>query len=160
DGKIYKVTPDGQKSVFFDPQVKYIWALAIGTDGTLYAGTGENGKIFAVSPDGKGEVFYTSSETHVRALALDGKANLLAGTEPSGMVLRVPLAAPTAAAAATRGNAAAQTAAAGANVGRQAYVLYETARREITSLLMDASGNLYVGAIGDKARPAPGGAAP
>ena len=28
DGKVYKVTPDGQKSVFFDPKSKYIWALA------------------------------------------------------------------------------------------------------------------------------------
>jgi hypothetical protein len=29
DGKIYKVTPDGQKTVFFEPKTKYIWALAI-----------------------------------------------------------------------------------------------------------------------------------
>jgi hypothetical protein len=152
DGKIYKITPDGQKSVFFDPQVKYIWALAIGADGTLYAATGENGKIFSVPPDGKGEVFYTSSETHVRALALDGKGNLMAGTEPSGLVLRIPLTAP----AAARG-AAPQGAAAPGTGGRQAYVVYETARREITSLLMDASGNLFVGAIGDKPR-APQGA--
>ncbi|HEY2108626.1 MAG TPA: hypothetical protein VGH17_01925, partial [Candidatus Acidoferrales bacterium] len=28
DGKVYKVTPDGQKSVFFEPKTKYIWALA------------------------------------------------------------------------------------------------------------------------------------
>ena len=129
------MTPDGQTSVFFDPQVKYIWALAIGADGTLYAATGDNGKIFSVSPDGKGDVFYAGSETHIRALALDGKGNLLAGTEPSGLVLRIPLAA-----------------ASGCGRGRQAYVVYETARREITSLLMDASGNLYVGAIGDKVR--------
>jgi hypothetical protein len=152
DGKIYKVTPDGQKSVFFDPQVKYIWALAIGADGTLYAATGENGKIFSVSPDGKGEMFYASSETHIRALALDGKGNLLAGTEPSGLVLRIPLAAPAPVIPA-RGAVAQGAAATG---GRQAYVLYETTRREITSLLMDASGNLYVGAIGEKTRPPQG----
>jgi hypothetical protein len=35
---------------------------------------------------------------------------------------------------------------------RQAFVLYETTRREITSLIVDPSGNLYVGAIGEKAR--------
>jgi hypothetical protein len=149
DGKIYKVTPDGQKSVFYDPQVKYIWALAIAADGTLYAATGENGKIFSVAADGKGELFYTSSETHVRALALDGKGNLLAGTDPNGLVLRIPLAAPAQA-------AAARGAAATASTGRQAYVVYETTRREITSLLMDQAGNLYVGAIGEKTRPAQG----
>src|SRR5579883_3071814 len=28
DGKVYKVTPAGEKSVFFDPKAKYIWDLA------------------------------------------------------------------------------------------------------------------------------------
>ena len=150
DGKIYKITPDGQQSVFFDPQMKYIWDLAVGADGTLYVATGDTGTIFSVSPDGKGELFYASSETHVRALALDGKGNLLAGTEPSGLVLRIPLAGPPAAAAA-RGTTA-QGAVAAAPNSRQAYVLYETTRREITALVTDSSGNLYVGAIGEKAR--------
>ena len=154
DGKIYKVTPEGQRSVFFDPQVKYIWALAMGADGTLYAATGEHGKIFSVSPDGKGDVFYAGSETHVRALALDGKGNLLAGTEPSGLVLRIPLAA---AGPANAARAAAQPSDS-QPAGRQAYVVYETPRREVTSLLMDGTGNLYVGAIGDKTRPPPGAA--
>jgi hypothetical protein len=149
DGKIYKVTPEGQKSVYFDPQAKYIWALTMSPDGTLYAATGENGKIFSVSPDGKGELFYTSSETHIRSLALDGKGNLLAGTDPNGLVLRISLAPP---APAARGAAATATA------SRQAYVVYETARREITSLLMDGSGNLFVGAIGEKARQIQGAA--
>jgi len=150
DGKVYRITPDGQKSVFFDPQMKYIWDLAMGADGTLYVATGDTGRIFSVSPDGKGEVFYASSETHVRALTLDGKGNLLAGTEPSGLVLRIPLAGPPAAAAA-RGTAA-QGATAAAPTSRQAYVLYETTRREVTALVTDPSGNLYVGAIGEKGR--------
>jgi len=156
DGKVYKITPEGQRSVFFDPQAKYIWALALGADGTLYVATGDNGKIFSVAPDGKGDVFYASSETHIRALALDGKGNLLAGTEPGGLVLRIPLNAPAAATTAARGTAG-QNAGATPAAGRQAYVLYETNRREITALVMDASGNIYVGAIGDKARAPQGG---
>ncbi len=160
DGKIYKVTAAGQKSVFFDPKMKYIWDIALGTDGTLYVATGDSGKIFAVTPDGKGSEFYTSSETHIRALVLDGKGNLLAGTEPNGLVLRIPLAADAAPAgqkgAAAKGNATKQDAtAAGANANgnvRSAFVIYETAKKEITALLPDANGNLYVGAIGDKAR--------
>jgi len=137
DGKVYKVTRDGQKSVFFDPKTKYIWDLALGADGTLYVATGDTGKIFAVLPNGKSEEFYSGDETHIRALALDGKGNLLAGTEPNGLVLRIPIAAPAA------------TAPAG---GRQAYVLYETSREEVTALAMDPAGNLYVAGIGDKTR--------
>jgi hypothetical protein len=128
DGKVYKVTPGGQSSVFFDPKTKYIWDLAVDKDGTLYVATGDTGKIFAVAPDGKGQVFYTSEETHIRSLALDSSGNVLAGTEPSGLVLRI----------------------AKAGDPRRAFVLYETAKKEITALLEDSSGNLYVAAVGEK----------
>ncbi len=131
DGKVYKVTPAGQSSVFFDPKTKYIWDLAMDKDGTLYVATGDTGKIFSVAPDGKGQVFYSSEETHIRTLALDAAGNVLAGTEPSGQVLRIPKA----------GNP------------RRAFVLYETSKKEITALLPDAHGNLYVAAVGQKTPP-------
>ena len=146
DGKVYKVTPNGQKTVFFDPKAKYIWDLALGTDGTLYVATGDGGKIYAVAADGKGSEFYTSTETHIRTIVLDGKGNLLAGTEPNGLVLRVPLAA-----GAAKPDAAKQGAATSSNT-RSAFVIYETAKKEITALLPDSAGNLYVGAMGDKPR--------
>ena len=42
-------TPDGRKSVFFEPKTKYIWDMVVGPDGTLYVATGDTGKIFAVT---------------------------------------------------------------------------------------------------------------
>jgi WD40 repeat protein len=134
DGKVYKVTPSGQSSVFFDPKTKYIWDLVLDKDGTLYVATGDTGKIFVVAPDGKGQIFYSSEETHIRSLAIDSSGNILAGTEPSGLVLRIPK----------------------APNGRRAFVLYEAAGKEITALLPDASGNLYVAAVGEKTPPTPG----
>ncbi len=134
DGKVYKVTPAGQSSVFFDPKMKYIWDLAVDKDGTVYVATGDTGKIFSVAPDGKGQVFYSSEETHIRSLALDSSGNILAGTEPSGRVLRIPKAANN----------------------RHAFVLYETSKKEITSLLLAPNGELYVSAVGEKTPPAPG----
>jgi WD40 repeat protein len=134
DGKVYKVTPAGQSSVFFDPKTKYIWDLAVDKDGTVYVATGDTGKIFSVAPDGKGQVFYSSDETHIRSLALDANGNVLAGTEPSGQVLRIPKAANN----------------------RHAFVLYETSKKEITALLLDAKGDLYVAAVGEKTSPSPG----
>ena len=151
DGKVYKVTPAGQSSVFFDPKTKYIWDLAVDRDGTVYVATGDTGKIFAVAPDGRGRIFYSSEETHVRALALDSSGNVLAGTEPSGLILRIPKAA----------DPSAQTGASGrtgdsANNARRAFVLYETSKKEITALMQDANGNLYVAAVGEKTPPSPG----
>src|ERR1700730_16292598 len=135
DGKVYKVTPAGQSSVFFDPKTKYIWDLAVDKDGTVFVATGDTGKIFSVAPDGKGQVFYGSEETHIRTLTLDSSGNLLAGTEPSGLVLRISK----------------------AGDPHRAFVLYETSKKEITALLRDSSGNLYVAAAGEKTPPTPAG---
>jgi len=137
DGKVYQVPAKGEKSVFFEPKTKYIWDLALGADGTLYVATGDKGEIFAVGEDGKGEVYYRSEETHVRSLAFDAKGNLIAGTEPSGLVIRL-----------AKSGGKTESA-------PQAFVLYETSKKEITALATDKSGNIYAAAVGEKARPTP-----
>jgi WD40 repeat protein len=143
DGKVYKVTPDGQKTVFFDPKAKYIWALALDAQGTLFVGTGDKGEIFAVTPDGKGQLFYQSDERHARSLAFDAKGNLLVGTDPDGLILRIEIA------RATASKVSQAPPRAGAS-----FVVYETDKKEVTSLVTDSSGNLYAAAIGEKQRPA------
>jgi len=138
DGKVYKVSATGEKSVFFDPKTKYIWDLAFAPDGTLFVATGDKGQVFAVAPDGKGELFYASDEAHIRVLAFDGRGNLIAGTEPSGRIIRI---------ARNSGKSAAE-----------GFVLYETSKREVTSLAVASDGSIYASAIGEK--PRPGGSAP
>ncbi|HTC40546.1 MAG TPA: hypothetical protein VK703_03190 [Candidatus Acidoferrales bacterium] len=137
DGKVYKVSANGEKTVFFEPKTKYIWDLAFGPDGTLYIATGDKGQIYAVPPDGKGNLYYSSDEAHIKVLAFDSKGSLIAGTEPNGRVLRI-------------GNATGfKKPASGAAGG---FVLYETSKREITSLAVGADGSIYVSAIGEKPR--------
>jgi WD40 repeat protein len=140
DGKVYRVSASGEKSVFFDPKTKYIWDIAFGADGNLYVATGDKGQVFSVSPDGKGELFYSSDEAHIRVLAFDANKDLLAGTEPNGRVLRI-----------TRPDAKSprkdKVASASAAEG---FVLYETSKREITSLAVAPDGSIYVAAIGEK----------
>jgi outer membrane protein assembly factor BamB len=144
DGKVYKVSSTGEKTVFFEPKTKYIWDLAFGSDGTLYVATGDKGQIYAVSPDGKGELYYASDEAHIKVLAFDAKGNLLAGTEPNGRVLRIS-------------RATEKSAKKSDSAAADGFVLYETAKREITSLAVGADGNIYVAAIGDKPRAANAG---
>jgi outer membrane protein assembly factor BamB len=140
DGKVYRVSASGEKTVFFDPKAKYIWDLAFGPDGTLYVATGDKGQIFAVAPDGKGELFYASDEAHIRVLAFDTRNNLVAGTEPSGRILRVTR-------AENRNRREKDSAAA------DGFVLYETAKREVTALAVAPDGNIYAAAIGEKQHP-------
>ena len=134
DGKVYRVTPQGQQSVFFEPKTKYIWALAFSSTGNLLVATGDKGEIYSVTPDGKGELFYKSDQTHMRSMTFDSKGNLIVGTDPSGLVVRLEKPAggtPT------------------------AFVLYETAKKEVTSLVTDRTGNIYVAAVGEKPRVLP-----
>jgi hypothetical protein len=133
DGKVYEVTASGEKKTFFDPKTKYIWDIAIDTDGTAYIATGDTGQIFAVTPDGKSSLFFKSDQANIRALAFDHHHNLIAGTEPDGRVLRISQAAPD-------------------GKSRQGFVLYETPNEEVTSLLVDDSGNIYTASIGEKTR--------
>src|SRR6202040_4134572 len=141
DGKVYRVSASGEKTVFFDPKSKYIWDLAVAPDGTVYVATGDKGQIFAVSPDGKGELFYASDEAHIRVLAFDTRNNLLAGTEPSGRILRV-----------TRSeNKNREENNSGIGEG---FVLYETGKREVTAIAVAPDGKIYAAAIGEKQHPA------
>jgi outer membrane protein assembly factor BamB len=142
DGKVYKVSATGERSVFFDPKTKYIWDLAFAPDGTLYVATGDKGQLFAVAPDGKGEPFYSSDEAHIRVLAFDAKGNVIAGTEPSGRILRISLIVPV---PASRNSKVSLPKAEG-------FVLYETSKREVTSLAVAADGTIYASAIGEKQR--------
>jgi len=136
DGKVYKVTPNATSAVFFEPKTKYIWDLAVDSAGTLYVATGDKGEVFAVTRDGTGQLLYKSEETHVRALAFDANGNLILGTEPNGLILRLEKSAAT-------------------GEAPPAFVLYETARKEVTSLAADGAGNLYAAAIGEKVRVSP-----
>jgi hypothetical protein len=137
DGRVYQVAPDGRKTVFFEPKTKYIWALAVDSQGALYVATGDTGKVFVVTPDGKGQVFYQSRERHARSLAFDAKGNLLIGTEPDGLIVRVEIARKSPQAAPEAG---------------ASFVVYETNKAEVTSLVADADGNIYAASIGDKVR--------
>jgi len=143
DGKVYRVSASGEKSVFFDPKTKYIWDLAFSPDGTLYVATGDKGQVFAVAPDGKGELFYSSDEAHIRVLAFDSKGNLVAGTEPSGRILRISGSPLKTAAKDSKDSSSAKA---------EGFVLYETSKREVTSLAVAADGTIYVSAIGEKQR--------
>lgn len=134
DGKVYKVTADGQHSVFFDPKTKYIWALAFDPAGTLFVATGDTGEVFAVNPDGTGKLFYKSDETHARALAFDGHGNLLIGTDPSGLIIRVPI----------------NSQGSGLPEAGKAFVIYETDKKEVTSLAIGDDGSIYAASVGNK----------
>ncbi|HXY16232.1 MAG TPA: WD40 repeat domain-containing protein [Terriglobales bacterium] len=141
DGKIYKVEhrnagakTDSEKpgidsawssSVFFDPDSKYIWALAFDKDQNLYAATGDPGQILRINPDGKESIFFKSDEANIRVLAFDPKGDLIAGSDGSGLIYRI-------------------------TPNADAFVLYSAAKKEITALAIDKDGTIYAAGAGEK----------
>src|SRR5262249_28522063 len=119
------VDPNWSSSVYFDPQTKYIWDLALDNSGDLFVATGDRGEIYRVTPKGDHSVFFKSDEAHIRVLAVDQKGNLIAGSDGSGLVYRI---APSG----------------------EAFVLYSAPKKEITALALDEAGNIYASGVGEK----------
>src|SRR5207237_5380285 len=103
DGKVYKIEHNAAKpqedktkphsewtsSVYFDPQTKYIWDLALDSNGNLYVATGDHGQIFRVSPNGEHSLFFKSDDPHIRVLTIAANGDVIAGSDGSGLIYRV-----------------------------------------------------------------------
>ena len=130
DGAVLRVTPDAAEIVF-DPDEKYIWAIAVADDGTVFVATGDRGRIYQIATDGKSALFYDTETTHVLALAFDPDGNVLASTGAPGQVFRI-----------TRDG--------------RAFIVLDSPFNEVRALRSTAAGTLYAVAVGqspDRAQP-------
>ncbi len=122
DGSIYRIE-NGKAQEYFNPKTKYIWSLAVGPDGSLYAGTGEGGRIFKITGPGQGAEYYATGQSNVTSLLIDSQGRLLAGTEPNGILYRV-------------------------TAKDKAFVLYDASLPEIRAILPAADGSIYAAGLG------------
>jgi hypothetical protein len=122
DGKIYRLE-NGQATEYFDPKTKYIWALALAPDGTLYAGTGDGGRVFRITGAGQGEEYYATGQSNVTGLMIDAQGRLLAGTEPNGVLYRI-------------------------TAKNKAFALYDSSLPEIRAIAANADGSIYAVGLG------------
>jgi hypothetical protein len=89
EGKIYRVSPDGQVSEFLATGEMNVHALAFGAQGELYAGTSPNGKLFRISPSGESKLVFDSDSTYIWALALGSDGTLYAGGGSPGRIYAI-----------------------------------------------------------------------
>ncbi|MDX2267450.1 MAG: hypothetical protein NW208_05045 [Bryobacter sp.] len=126
DGKVYRIPANGQPQVFYDPKAKYIWALRFLSNGDLLVATGDQGELHRVTPTGQGRVWLKLDEDHIRSLATNAAGEVYVGTEPGGLILK-------------------------AGPNGEAFVLHQSTKREVTTLIAAPDGTLYAAAIGNKA---------
>ena len=123
-GKIFKITPEGEVSVFFDSPEIGILSLAIDQTDTVYAGSAPDGLIYKITPEGTPTTLFNTGEHYVWALALDAENVLYAGTGEAGKIFKIlPDGTGT--------------------------TLYDSSQTHIMSLLYDPQGWLYAGTEGE-----------
>ena len=139
DGKVYRI-PQGSGAdstaaqVVFDPATtaekpKYLWDLAVGKAGEVYVAAGAPAAVYRVpAGGGKAEVLFKTADQHIRCLLLGADGTLWAGSDGSGVIYKFATGTP----------------------GAKPFAVYAAGRREITSLAMDAGGNVYAAAVGTK----------
>jgi hypothetical protein len=90
EGKIFKVTPDGQVSVLFETGDSQVLCLHAAADGSVYAGTGPHGQIVRIDPGNPAPRIFKTPASYIWALASDEKdGSLYAATGPQGRIYRV-----------------------------------------------------------------------
>ncbi len=80
---------NGVSRVFFEGPEVAITALAMGDDGTLYAGASPGGRVYRFKPDGKREVLLQTRETFVHALKMTPQGLLVATGGPRAALYRI-----------------------------------------------------------------------
>jgi sugar lactone lactonase YvrE len=99
-GEIYKVSANGQHSLFFKSDEVHIRVLALDPKGNLIAGSDGSGLVYRIAPNGEAFVLYSAPKKEITALAIDGAGNIYAaaagekrpgGTNPGmGIALSSP----------------------------------------------------------------------
>src|SRR6266851_2983663 len=77
-GEIYKISPNGQHSLFFKSDEVHIRVLALDPKGNLIAGSDGSGLVYRISPSGDAFVLYGAPKKEITALAIDSAGNIYA----------------------------------------------------------------------------------
>ena len=170
-GKIYRITPDGQSSLFYDSPEVSILSLTVDANDHVYAGTGPDGLIYKITGENiPPTTVLTSEEKYVWALTFDDSGNLYAATGTAGKIYKITPAGETTVffdseetnirSLLLHGNSL-YAGSAGKGIiyristGGEASVIYQTAEKEIPVLIAGADNNIYAAAI-TSAPPQPG----
>ncbi len=70
EGKLYRISQQGQAQVFMSSDEKHLMSVAVSPDGKVYAGGGEKGRLYLVQGGNKPvQVIYDFGVTEVRGIA-------------------------------------------------------------------------------------------
>jgi len=97
-GQIFRVTPNGEHTLFFKSDEPHIRVLAFDAQGNLIAGSDGSALIYRITPKGEGFVLYSAPKREITSLAIDTAGNIYAaaagekrgGSAPGNVTIVVP----------------------------------------------------------------------
>jgi hypothetical protein len=119
-----RVTLGPMSTPAYESSAPFLWTVIVGSDGAVYAGSGNEGQVIRIDSTGKGAVFFDAEELEVHAIAPVPGGGIYVATSPNGKVYKVD------------------------GSGKSA-VFFDPADRYIWSLAVDRAGNVFA-ATGDK----------
>jgi sugar lactone lactonase YvrE len=162
-GRVYQVRAGGQPTVVWASQQPEVFALALDSQGRLYAGTSPDGRIYRIE-GGKATEFFNPSSKYIWSLAVGPDGAVYAATGDQGQVWRVTPDGKgsvwyetgqthvTALAIDPNGRILAGTEPNGIlfriEAKDKAFVLYDSSLPEIRSIVLAPDGSIYVAALG------------
>ena len=131
-GDVEDLSIDSDGRVFLGPSTSlvaetaapFLWTVVAGTDGTLWAGTGNEGKVLKIGKDGKVATFFDATELEVHAIVPAPGNGLYVATSPDGKIYQV-------------------------SADGTARTFFDPDDKYIWALALDRAGNLFA-ATGDK----------
>ncbi len=142
--RVYRITPDGNATVIFEPQELQVQTLVVDRTGLLYAATSPDGKVYKiehtgsvknppstkdhetqarVDPSYRSSVFFDPKTKYIWDLAIDAQDQLYVATGDRGEIYRV-------------------------NRAGQGTLFFKSDEAHIRVLAFDAKGNLLAGSDG------------
>jgi sugar lactone lactonase YvrE len=96
-GEVEQLSVDSDGRVMLGPAVETlhqtstpaVWRLAIGADGAVWAGTGNEGKVIRVDSSGKPSVVFDATELEIHAIVAASDGAAYAGSSPDGKIYRI-----------------------------------------------------------------------
>ena len=120
DGKVYKVDPKGNGSLFYKAPDPNVFSLACDAQGNLFVGSSPDGKVYKVLPNGQAVEFFDPRDKYIWAMAFDKPGNLWVTTGGKGLLYKVDK----------------------TGKGEQ---IYDSDEAHLISLTLDLEGNLIAG---------------
>ncbi len=170
DAVVYRVTPNGQASTFFQTKALEVHSLAVDRDDNLYAATSPEAKVYKIKPSGESTLFFDSKASYIWDMAFDSKSTLFVATGDQGRIYRVTPQGENSLFFETEETHARsiridsqdnliigtdpsglilRVPTAGANAG-QGFILYQSSKKEITTLTLGKDGAIYAAGVGNR----------